>query len=44
MQTAARIGSEFSLDPVAVLAEEDPFLWALRIAAFNVIQKDRARK
>lgn len=34
------MGAKFGMDPVAVLAEPDPLLWDLRIAAYNVLAAD----
>lgn len=33
----------FKLDPVAVLAERDTYLWAVRVAAHNVVISDREK-
>lgn len=41
LKTAARVGEMFGLDPVAVLAEENDFAWAIRVAAYTAIGADR---
>lgn len=40
---AARVGASFGLDPVALLAERDPFNTKVRVAAHNVLQNDAKR-
>lgn len=37
------MGSEFGIDPVAVLEERSPFRMAVRIAAFRAVQNERDR-
>lgn len=37
------MAAEFKLDPVAVLEETDTLRWLVRIAAFQVVQNDRAQ-
>lgn len=41
MKTAGRVGELFHVDPVLVLQEADAFVWAVRVAAYNVVQQDR---
>jgi hypothetical protein len=38
------VAATFGLDPVTVLDETDELKWDLRVAAHNVIVKDRAAK
>lgn len=38
------MAATFSLDPVMVLEETDELKWDVRVAAHNVIAKDRAPK
>jgi glucokinase len=39
--SAARVASEFGLDPVALLADPDRLAWTVRAAAYRIIQTDR---
>lgn len=41
MRDASRIANQFKLDPVMVLAELDPFNVAVRVAAYQQVQKDQ---
>ena len=44
MKAAARLGSTFGLDPVALMADPDPLHRAIRIAAHNIIVTDSKAK
>lgn len=40
---AGLIGAEFGIDPIEVLAERDPARRAIRLAAFQAVQTERAK-
>lgn len=44
MQTAAQVGAEFRMDPVAILEERDEFRTAIRVAALNFNSKQREKQ